>query len=55
VTSRTTIVKAHPRRKSEAAQKQASRQHAMTALLRREIELDRAQAVVDTLLEDRKC
>lgn len=48
----TTIVKAHPRRKSEAAQKQASRQHAMTALLRREIELDRAMRELNRYRDD---
>lgn len=38
----TTHVKGYTRRKPEAAQKQADRQHAMTAVLRREIELARA-------------
>lgn len=42
-------VKGYERRKSEAAQKQASRQHAMTALLRREIELEKALSVLNAI------
>lgn len=38
----TTNVKGYTRRRPEAAQKQADRQHAMTAVLRRENELARA-------------
>lgn len=45
----TTHVKAHERRKSDAAQKQADRQHAMTAVLRREIELARALDVLNAI------
>lgn len=45
-------VKGYERRKSEAAQKQANRQHAMTALLRREIELDRAMRELNRYRDD---
>lgn len=45
-------VNGYKRRRPEAAQKQASRQHAMTALLRREIELDRAMRELNRYRND---
>lgn len=42
-------VNGYTRRKPEAAQKQADRQHAMTAVLRREIELAKALDVLNAI------
>lgn len=42
-------VKGYTRRPSETARKQADRQHAMTTLLRREIELARALEVLNAI------
>ena len=42
-------VKGYERRKSDAAQKLADRKHAMTAVLRREIELAKALDVLNAI------
>lgn len=45
----TQTVKSYTRRPSQATQKQADRQHAMTTLLRREIELAKALDVLNAI------
>lgn len=45
----TQTVKSYTRRPSQAAQKQADRTHAMTAVLRREIELAKALEVLNAI------